>query len=140
MSLISLFGFCSKIHITAHMLTLKELYVFYSLVVTSLCHSSVLLVFKINRQFYSYLTVLFKRTMLTCFDFKHSDFVSFMEFLVSNISRKVAWSECETCFWSQKRAATLQCVWQGWSFLYLLPRLWRHISVALINTQENGRE
>ena len=79
---------------------------------------------------------MFIRTGLLCFDFKYSDFVCFVEFLVSNISRKMAWSEREACFWSQKRATTLQCNWQGLSLLYLLPHLWRSILVALRELKE----
>lgn len=95
------FGTCFSLqNITgAHMLTLKNNMHFIIWLLTSLCHSSILLVFKINTW----------AIMLTCIDFKH--FVSFVDFLVSNISRKVAWSERQTCFWFQKRAPTLQCIW-----------------------------
>ena len=65
------------------MLTLKNNMHFIIWLLTSLCHSSILLVFKVNT----------RAIMLTRIDFKHSDFVSFVDFLVSNISRKVAWSE-----------------------------------------------
>jgi len=80
--------------------------------------------------------VLFIRTWLFCLDFKYSDMVCFVEFLVSNISRKMAWSECEACFWSQKRATTLQCNRQGLSLLYLLPHLWWSILVAFRELKE----
>ena len=77
---------------------------------TSLYNSSILLEFKINRQcYFSYKTVLFKRTMLTCFNFKHSGIVSFVEFVVSDISRKVAWSERQTCFRSEERRVGKEC-------------------------------